>query len=99
MTAKLVSEDSQAFSASAFAMGFLGSCFGTCVPRGIWACFAEHFVSNVTEICVDNETTCREGCRGLLSLTLSPISSHVFLPLGQLQSSCITSYPGWGLEK
>lgn len=29
-------------------MVFLGSCFGTCVPRGIWACFAEHFVSNVT---------------------------------------------------
>lgn len=48
MTAKLVSETSQAFSGSAFAMGLLGSCFGTCVPKGPWACSAEHFVFNVT---------------------------------------------------
>lgn len=33
MTAKLVSENSQALSASAFAMDLLGSCFGTCVPK------------------------------------------------------------------
>lgn len=48
MTAKLVSENSQAFSASAFAMGLLGSCFGACVPKGMWASFAEHFVSDIT---------------------------------------------------
>lgn len=48
MTAKLVSENSQAFSASAFAMGLLGSYFGACVPKGIWAGFAERFVSNIT---------------------------------------------------
>lgn len=42
MGAKLVSEISPAFRASAFA-GLLGSCFGTCVPTGIQPRFAEHF--------------------------------------------------------
>lgn len=49
MTAKLVSGNSQAFSASAFAMGLLGSCFGTCVPKGIRPCFAEHFASKTSQ--------------------------------------------------
>lgn len=47
MTAKLVSENGQAFSASAFAAGLLGSCFGTCVPKGIRPCFAEHLASKM----------------------------------------------------
>lgn len=45
MTAKLMSENSQAFGASAFAAGLLGSCFSTCVPKGIRLCFAKHFAS------------------------------------------------------
>lgn len=47
-TAQLVSENSQDFSASAFATGLLGSCFGACSPKGILAFFAEHFVSGIT---------------------------------------------------
>lgn len=47
MTGQPVSENSQAFSASAFAAGLPGSCFGTCVPKGIRPCFAEHFIAKM----------------------------------------------------
>lgn len=56
VTAKLVSEKSQAFRASAFA-GLLGSCFGTCIPTEIQPCFAEHSASKTLVLPVGSAQT------------------------------------------
>lgn len=90
MTAKLVSENSCAFGASALLQGYWAIA---------WPCFAWAFMfynvapprEECREICVDNATTWREQYKDFHTVF---VSSCVFLPLGLLQSSCIVSQPG-----